>query len=261
MVDGGLIIFKLLVLRSALRGHRDLYAWGMAVTATAISVGLNVHHAEATVTARFMSALPPLSILAAFIAVTRRIEETAVEEGLVAEQASVQANLDKLAAELTEKRRTFDQAMAEMQAAYEGERTRLAAEADTLAGHIAALKRQKADMATDKVVRPVDRNGRSADTAVDNFVRTMDTAVDKSGRSADMTADNFVRPVDRNVRSAASEADTDGQPLSDRQQQILDMLRQDMGQEDIAAALGVSPRTVRRDMGKLNGLVKESMVS
>jgi len=246
MVDGGLIIFKLLVLRAALRGHRDRYAWTMAITATVISIVLNVHHAEATVTARFMSALPPLSILAAFIAVTRRVEDTAVEEGLDMERANVQASLDKLAAELAEKRRTFDKAVAEMQAAYESERTRLAGDVDRLAGQIEVLKRQKADTVADRIVRPVDKIVRPVDTAEDKVVRQ---------------PDNLVRPADTDLdNGAANGVAHGGQIVTTRQRQILDMLRQDMAQEDIAAALGVSERTVRRDIGRLNGVVKESVV-
>lgn len=79
MVDGGLVIFKALALRESLRGRRDYYTWGMAVALTGISVALNVLHVPATLSnltlARCMAALPPLVILAAFIAVSRRIEQ------------------------------------------------------------------------------------------------------------------------------------------------------------------------------------------
>lgn len=86
MVDGGLVIFKALALRESLRGRRDYYTWGMAVALTGISVALNVLHVPATLSnlmlARCMAALPPLVILAAFIAVSRRIEqEVTVTEG------------------------------------------------------------------------------------------------------------------------------------------------------------------------------------
>jgi len=214
MVDGGLIIFKLLVLRGALRGHRDRYAWAMAVTATVISVGLNVHHAEASVTARLMSALPPLAILGAFVAVTRRIEETAVEEGLTAQQANLQAEIAKLAADLAGRRQAFDQAVADMQAELAQLRTRLAQEADALAGQVADLKRQKAAIQAD-------------------IKEARQTAV------------------------AAPKNDQPAGALTDRQRQILAMLRQDVSQADMATSLGVSERTVRRDISKLNGIVKE----
>ncbi|RMG77596.1 MAG: DUF2637 domain-containing protein [Chloroflexi bacterium] len=78
MVDGGLIIFKAIVLRGSLHGRTDYYAWTMAAAATAVSVTLNVLHAPADNLARLMAALPPLMILAAFVAVTRRVQESAV---------------------------------------------------------------------------------------------------------------------------------------------------------------------------------------
>lgn len=81
MIDGGLIIFKLLALRESLRGKWDVYTWGMAISLTTVSVFLNVlhvpHEIETIWLARFMAALPPLVILAAFVAVSRRIEESA----------------------------------------------------------------------------------------------------------------------------------------------------------------------------------------
>lgn len=217
MVDGGLIIFKLLVLRAALRGQRDGYAWTMAVTATVISVGLNVHHADANLTARLMAALPPLAILAAFVAVTRRIEETAVQEGMSAQRANLVADIKRLTADLAGKRREFDQALAEMQATYEREEARLARQVDALTDQVADLKRQKAE----------------AKTAVVSVQPATETAV-------------IGQPQDQ-VEAA----------LTDRQRQILVMMRQGAGQADIADKLGVSARTVRRDISTMNGIVKE----
>jgi len=152
--------------------------------------------------------------LGAFVAVTRRIEETAVEEGLTAQQANLQAEIAKLAADLAGRRQAFDQAVADMQAELAQLRTRLTQEADALAGQVADLKRQKAAV------------------------------------QADM----------KEVRHTAVSVPNDDQPaggLTDRQRQILAMLRQDISQADMATSLGVSERTVRRDISKLNGLVKE----
>ena len=104
MIDGGLIIFKAIALRASLRGKRDNYAWGMAITATVISVGLNVVHVPPTLLqlglARFMSALPPLVILAAFIAVSRRVEEGARMETAVATYESLQQTIHSKRTEL-----------------------------------------------------------------------------------------------------------------------------------------------------------------
>lgn len=113
LVDGGLIIFKALALRASLRGKRDWYAWTLAAALTAVSVLLNVRHVPAGVPDRtlasLMAALPPAVILASFIAVSRRVEETArwqtavhTYQQLVRETESQQAELDHL---LQEKKR------------------------------------------------------------------------------------------------------------------------------------------------------------
>lgn len=46
-------------------------------------------------------------------------------------------------------------------------------------------------------------------------------------------------------------------PLTDRQLTILDMLGQQRTQADIAAAVGVTERTIRRDIAVMNGQAKE----
>jgi hypothetical protein len=51
----------------------------------------------------------------------------------------------------------------------------------------------------------------------------------------------------------ADKADMSADVLTDRQTDILDMLRQGMSQADIAVSVGVSERTVRRDIVAMNG--------
>jgi DNA-binding CsgD family transcriptional regulator len=120
MIDGGLIIFKAIALRASLRGKRDSYAWAMAVLATVISVYLNIVHVPPTLPslglARFMAALPPLVILVAFIAVSRRIEESARHDKAIFSYQQIQQaivdkkrQLDKLVAEKTAKLDTLSQ--------------------------------------------------------------------------------------------------------------------------------------------------------
>jgi hypothetical protein len=112
MIDGGLIIFKAIALRASLRGKRDNYAWAMAVLATVISVYLNIVHVPTDLAtlglARFMAALPPLVILVSFIAVSRRIEESARHDKAIFSYQQIQKaivdkkrQLDKLTAEKT----------------------------------------------------------------------------------------------------------------------------------------------------------------
>ncbi len=76
MIDGTLIIFNLIALRSSLHGERNRYAWALVIATTAISVLLNIVHVPFGVLPMFMAALPPLFILAAFHAVVLRIEHS-----------------------------------------------------------------------------------------------------------------------------------------------------------------------------------------
>ena len=91
MIDLSLIIFNLIALRSSLHGERNWYAWLLVITATIISVVLNIVHAPQTTLAMFMAALPPLFILAAFHLVVLRIERSVKHNQVVVNLETVQA--------------------------------------------------------------------------------------------------------------------------------------------------------------------------
>ena len=143
MVDGGLIIFKAIALRASLRGKRDNYAWGMAISATAISVGLNVVHVPPTLSqlglARFMAALPPLVILASFIAVSRRVEESARLETAVATYESLQATIQI-------KRQELDDLLSEKTAELNATVQNRTAEIERLTRQVDRLTVQKSEL-------------------------------------------------------------------------------------------------------------------
>jgi hypothetical protein len=146
MIDGGLIIFKAIALRASLRGRRDYFAWGMAVAATAISVFLNVVHVPAEIPtqglARFMAALPPLVILTAFIAVSRRVEETAEWETAVAAYRDL---VDAIA----NKRRELDDLASEKEAELNSLVQNRTAEIEQLTVQIEQLATQKSNLQRD----------------------------------------------------------------------------------------------------------------
>lgn len=104
MVDGGLLIFKLLVLSASLRGETDRYSWAMAGLLTFISVALNVAHVPVDAgnwaLAAFMFGLPPALILAAFVAVTRRVESQAKRETAVMTLADLKRKANTAVSEL-----------------------------------------------------------------------------------------------------------------------------------------------------------------
>ena len=140
MIDGGLIIFKAIALRSSLRGKRDGYAWAMAVLATVISVYLNIVHVPPTLPslglARFMAALPPLVILVSFIAVSRRIEESARNDKAVFSYQQIQQAI-------ADKRRQLDKMVTEKTAELDAIIQARTAESEQLTGQIERLTDQK----------------------------------------------------------------------------------------------------------------------
>lgn len=116
MVDGGLVIFKALALQESLQGRRDWYTWAMAIVLTVTSVILNVLHVPATIEtlflARFMAGMPPVVILLAFIAVSRRIEAKTKEETAVFALSHLQTQIRQKETELAKLQETIQQTLA-----------------------------------------------------------------------------------------------------------------------------------------------------
>ena len=141
MIDGGLIIFKAIALRASLRGQRDNYAWAMAVLATVISVYLNIVHVPTDLAtlglARFMAALPPLVILVSFIAVSRRIEESARHDKAIFSYQQIQKAV-------TDKKHQLDKMVAEKTAELDATVQTRTAEIEKLTGQVERLIDQKA---------------------------------------------------------------------------------------------------------------------
>jgi DNA-binding CsgD family transcriptional regulator len=156
--DGGLIIFKAIVLRASLRGKRDNYAWAMAVLATVISVYLNIVHVPPTLPtlglARFMAALPPLVILVAFIAVSRRIEESARHDKAIFSYQQIQQAI-------SDKRRQLDKLVAEKTGELDTLVQNRQKELAKLTEQIDRLLAQKANLQADIADMRQTRNGQN----------------------------------------------------------------------------------------------------
>lgn len=224
MVDGGLLIFKALALRESLRGRRDWFTWSMAIALTAVSVALNVVHVPDTIAsldlARLMAALPPIVIIMAFVAVSRRIEQTAQRDKAVISLADIMARMAEKRAEFAKLTDKLTADFDKLQAAKMAEIDKLASELDSLAAEKLSLK---AD------IRQLRQERK---TAVSATAVATDTAVSDSG----------------------SDNDHDNE-LTDRQRQILDLLKAGHDKADIAGMLQVSERTVYRDISQMNGVV------
>jgi uncharacterized protein (UPF0335 family) len=156
MIDGGLIIFKAIALRASLRGKRDNYAWAMAVLATVISVYLNIVHVPPTLPslglARFMAALPPLVILVSFIAVSRRIEESARHDKAIFTYQQIQQAIN-------DKRRQLDKLTAEKTTELDAVVQKRTVELEQLTGQIERLADQKTTLQNEVRELRTDRKG------------------------------------------------------------------------------------------------------
>lgn len=190
MVDGGLLIFKLLVLSASLRGETDRYSWFMAGLLTVISVALNVAHVPADSAnwflAAFMFGLPPALILAAFVAVTRRVESQAKRESAVMtlndlkrQRNTAVAELRTITTEMTQAQAEAETTKADMEAlkasgrelhaAFQAWQAETEAKREALAREVAALeeKREALRTAAPKPA-PVARVKVETTTAVSN---------------------------------------------------------------------------------------------
>lgn len=109
MIDGGIVIFKLLAAEAALRGERNWFAWGMAFVLTFVSIGLNIAHValsgnagtqENFALAAFMHGLPPAMVFLAFFAVVMRIESESAVDGATLSLASITQKIAEAGREL-----------------------------------------------------------------------------------------------------------------------------------------------------------------
>lgn len=272
MVDGGLLIFKAQALRASLKGRRDRYTWGMAAALTLVSVILNVLHVPDQVADRplatLMAALPPVVILTTFIAVSRRVEESVKEAGFV-------KTYETLLAEMSAKQEVWqhqEQAQQAVLAARQAEVTNLVTEIEGLTRQMDSLHQQKVALQDEvrelrrerqfaKTTDKLPKNGRvnAAKTGVTNG-RTVDNGLTTppdngfaNGRDNVTTLpDNPLAKPAAHDHPFANGRDNAG-ILTDRQQQIADLLQEGLDKAEIATRLSISERTVYREMQVLNG--------
>jgi biotin operon repressor len=227
MVDGGLLVFKLLVLSASMRGESDWYSWAMAGALTVISVGLNVAHVPAGVAnvwlARFMFGLPPALILLAFIAVTRRIEsqakrETAVMsiEALQDEQKKIERQTNTLLQELATAQEATTAAQAEMEGVrgkarelneqFKAWKAEMEAEQDQLAAEVERLETRRESLRVSPITRPsVSSTAVSGDANPEDILSLVQTDPDISQAGIARELDMSPSWVSKHVKSMKKE--------------------------------------------------------
>lgn len=124
-----------------------------------------------------------------------------------------------------------------------------------LAGFVYALVALRAEAVEDDADKAQERR---ADVNWQHHMELEKERMKHEERLARIQAKAKQQPdkADMTTGHQPDKADMTGHVLSDRQLAVLDMLGQDRTQADIADALGVSERTIRRDIVALNGRIK-----
>jgi hypothetical protein len=221
MIDAGLVIYNIMALQSSLDGERNWYAWLLIVLATVASVFLNVVHAAdtlptwlQTILGPAMAAIPPLVIFGAFHLVVLRIEETA-------RRTRVLQSLSDLNDTITDKRTEFDMLIADKQTELDDLRDKIQREIDDLTG-----QRGKLISEIEQLKRTQSHLTVEAHTPTENEYKSRIPEVASNGTANSIDA---------------------------RREKVRIMLAEDMNKKDIATALGVSVKTINRDIHALNG--------
>ena len=66
LVDFSLIVFSLAVVRASLQGERTIWAWALVGLYTLATIGFNILHAPANLTAQIIAAVAPISLFLSF---------------------------------------------------------------------------------------------------------------------------------------------------------------------------------------------------
>ncbi len=91
LVDGAIIIFSLAVLRGSLLGERVRYPWALVILFVALSIGFNIVHAQNTLLARVIAAVPPVALALSFELFTGQLKAKVTRRGVVTTLSELEA--------------------------------------------------------------------------------------------------------------------------------------------------------------------------
>ncbi len=226
MIDAGLVIYNIMALQSSLNGERNRYAWFLIVMTTLVSVLLNLVHAIETlpesllrILAPTMAAIPPLVIFGAFHLVVLRIEEST-------RRTNVLNTLSDLETAVAQKQQELDTLIADKTAAL-----------DKLQRQIESNRNEQL---SDKPSLPDRHNA--------HLVSVGNAQVGQNG--VNKTASDLAA-VDKLPKAQANGS---GNTIAQRREQVNQMLQAGIDKKEIAAALDVHVRTVKRDIAALEQL-------
>ncbi|MCB0037226.1 MAG: DUF2637 domain-containing protein [Anaerolineales bacterium] len=100
IIDGAIIIFSLSVLRASLNRENPLYPWVLVGSFTALSVILNIVHAQIDLLARFLAAIPPVALFLSFELLMGQIRAIVERLDAVKSLQEISANIEVTRSEL-----------------------------------------------------------------------------------------------------------------------------------------------------------------
>jgi DNA-binding transcriptional regulator YiaG len=100
LVDGAIIIFSLAVLRGSLLGERVRYPWALVILFVALSIGFNIVHAQNTLLARVIAAVPPVALALSFELFTGQLKAEVTRRGVVTTLSELEEMTDQRRSEL-----------------------------------------------------------------------------------------------------------------------------------------------------------------
>lgn len=256
IVDGAIIVFSLSVLQASLNRQRTTYPWALVAVFTAMSVILNIVHAPNSFLSRVLAAIPPVALFLSFELLMGQIK------GLVQRSGAIQSL------------RELFEAIRQRQAELDNLSKQRAVTEKTI-----AERQQELDLVTQKLKQQMahfDKTVKEQQCHLDDIQDTIATS--QAELNTLVTQRNRVRQEidrlqgrkmtpgkrdkgnsktdDKNPTLTLTETENElsHEELTERQETILSLLRDGKNPDDIANELGVSSRTVYRDIKSLNGL-------
>lgn len=256
IVDGAIIVFSLSVLQASLNRQRTTYPWALVAVFTAMSVILNIVHAPNSFLSRVLAAIPPVALFLSFELLMGQIKGLVQRSGAIQSLQDLfetirqrQAEIDNLSKQQTLTEKTIVERQQELDILTQKLKQQMAHFDKTVQEQQCHLDDIQNTIATSQAELKTLVTQRNRVRQEIDKLQGRKTARDKRDNSNPKTDDK-----DPALSLAETENELSHEELTERQETILSLLRDGKNPDDIANELGVSSRTVYRDIKSLNGL-------
>lgn len=237
LIDFALIVMSLAVVRASLYNERVWWPWTLVAIYTIATVSFNIAHAPATLQAQIVAAIAPISLFLSFELLMGQLKNGVIRKGLQVSLAELKREFERIRVEVGLEKDELGRVKDELQQAN---------------GSLDSVKvefNRVSDLVSQKVQEVSDLETRAGELLVQIERLT--------AQKNELKHEPRVEP--KEVKQPVSSS-PDGRPevhgLSERQQQLLDLLGRGLTQAAMAGELGVSVSTVKRELAGLNGLAE-----